>query len=154
MIFFLLLLTACGGGDDEATDADPEVEDGGDDEQVLIYARGGDSTSLDFASTSDGESSRVTRNMIESLVRYDVASVEIVPAFTHAWHTSYDAKTYTFYLEEDVTFHDGTDFAAAAAKLNFERWSDPDHEYSFADDGYVYALYESLFGGYQGDDDH
>lgn len=154
MIFFLLLLTACGGGDDEATDADPEVEDGGDDEQVLIYARGGDSTSLDFASTSDGESSRVTRNIFESLVTYDEDSFEIVPALAHDWDISDDGKKYTFYLEEDVKFHDGTDFDAEAVKINFERWSDPDHEYSFADDGYVYALYESLFGGYQGDDDH
>src|SRR5690625_3877348 len=154
MIFFLLLLTACGGGDDEATDADPEVEDGGDDEQVLIYARGGDSTSLDFASTSDGESSRVTRNIFESLVTYDEDSFEIVPALAHDWDISDDGKKYTFYLEEDVKFHDGTDFNAEAVKINFERWSDPDHEYSFADEGYVYALYESLFGGYQGDEGH
>ena len=153
ILSFSLLLAAC-GGDDEKTDSGSDETGESGDEQVLIYARGGDSTSLDFASTSDGESSRVTRNIFESLVTYDKESFDIVPALAHDWDISDDGKTYTFYLEEGVKFHDGTDFNAEAVKINFERWSDPDHEYSFADEGYVYALYESLFGGYQGDEGH
>lgn len=153
LILLLVILSAC-GDDDKKANSGAKGEGASDDEQVLIYARGGDSTSLDFASTSDGESSRVTRNIFESLVTYDKDSFEVVPALAHDWDISEDGKTYNFYLEEGVTFHDGTDFDADAVKLNFDRWSDPDHEYSFAEEGYVYALYESLFGGYQGDEGH
>jgi len=152
MFIIVVLLAACGGDDEKASKGEGSTT--GDDEQTLIYARGGDSTSLDFASTSDGESSRVTRNIFESLVTYDKDSFEIVPALAQDWDISEDGKIYTFYLEENVKFHDGTDFNADAVKLNFERWSDPNHEYAFLDEGYVYALYESLFGGYQGDEGH
>lgn len=153
MLAFVLLLAAC-GGDGETSGEEGGDANASDDEQVLIYARGGDSTSLDFASTSDGESSRVTINIFEGLVAYDKESFEVVPALAHDWDVSDDGTKYTFYLEEDVKFHDGTDFNADAVKVNFERWSDPDHEYAFAEEGYVYALYEALFGGYQGDEGH
>src|SRR5699024_1910865 len=119
--------------------------DDSDDEQVLVYARGGDSTSLDFASVSDGETSRVTKNIYDSLLDYERDSFEIVPNLAHDWDVSDDGLNYTFYLEEDVTFHDGTDFNAEAVKINFERWSDPDHEYAFLDEGYTYPLYDTMF---------
>lgn len=165
MLAFLLVITACsgdGGADTSSTDEGSEegssentegnAEPSGD--QTLIYARGGDSTSLDFASVSDGESSRVTKNIFESLLEYERDSFEVVPGLAHDWEVSEDGLTYTFHLEEGVTFHDGTDFNAEAVKINFERWSDPNHEYAFQDAGYAYPLYGSMFGGYQGDEGH
>src|SRR5690625_3711171 len=105
MLAFILLLAAC-GGDDETSGEEGGDANASDDEQTLIYARGGDSTSLDFASTSDGESSRVTRNIFESLVTYDKDSFEIVPALAQNWDISEDGNIYTCYLEENVKFHD------------------------------------------------
>lgn len=166
---FLLLLAACSGGNEpEDTDnpADPdstETDDSDNDseeaaagggDQVLIFARGGDSESLDPGSTTDGESSRVTRQVLEGLLDFDKESFEVVPSLAHNWEVSEDGLTYTFYLEEGVTFHDGTEFNAEAVKVNFERWSDPDHDYSFSDDGYVYSMYGTMFGGYKGDEGH
>ncbi|MGG4180378.1 ABC transporter substrate-binding protein [Virgibacillus pantothenticus] len=171
MLLFILLLAACsgdGGADPSASEEGNEAgNEAGNEEgtseqkgsnaagdQVLVYARGGDSVSLDFASISDGESSRVTKNIFESLLDYDKESFEVVPGLSHDWEVSDDGLSYTFFLEEDVTFHDGTPFNAEAVKINFERWADPKHKYAFTDQGYAYPLYGTMFGGYKGDDTH
>ncbi|MGM8214346.1 ABC transporter substrate-binding protein [Bacillaceae bacterium W0354] len=165
-ILLILALTACGGdGDstdkpDDQTDKeqnnseDNQSEDSQEGEKVLVFARGGDSESLDFGSTTDGESSRVTKQIYESLLEFDKESFDLKPGLAHDWEVSDDGLTYTFYLEEGVTFHDGTDFNAEAVKINFERWADPNHEFSFSDDGYVYTMYGIMFGGYKGDEGH
>ncbi|MUK89335.1 ABC transporter substrate-binding protein [Ornithinibacillus sp. L9] len=170
LLALILVLGACSGDgsatggetDDEPTENGSETEDIDEsdateddgEEQVLIFARGGDSESLDPGSTTDGESSRVTRQVLESLLEFDKESFEVKPALAHDWDVSEDGLTYTFYLEEGVTFHDGTDFNAEAVKVNFERWSDPEHEYAFTDDGYVYSMYGTMFGGFKGDEGH
>ncbi|SFB14757.1 peptide/nickel transport system substrate-binding protein [Lentibacillus halodurans] len=165
VLAFLLVIVACSGdGGADTSSADEESEEGSeenadgdtasDEEQVLVYARGGDSTSLDFASVSDGESSRVTKNIFESLLDYEKDSFEVVPGLAHDWEVSDDGLKYTFQLEEGVTFHDDTDFNAEAVKINFERWADPEHEYAFKDEGYAYPLYGTMFGGYKGDEGH
>lgn len=160
LIACMLVLAACGGGSDEETsnagdDAggqdDGVVEDG---EKTLIFARGGDSESLDPGSTSDGESSRVTKQVLETLLDFEDESFELKPGLAHDWDVSDDGLTYTFHLEENVTFHDGTDFNAEAVKINFDRFADPEHEYAFADNEYVYFMYSTMFGGHKGDDGH
>lgn len=166
VLAIFLVLAACsgdggqnGGESEEGSDPDVAEEaeaDTGDAEgdQVLIFARGGDSESLDPASTTDGESSRITKQIYESLLEFDKESFEVLPGLAHDWEVSEDGLSYTFYLEEGVTFHDGTEFNAEAVKVNFERWADPDHEYAFADDGYVYSMYGTMFGGFLGDENH
>ncbi len=155
MLAITMMLAACSGDEGGSSDEDSSSDEGtNNEEQVLVFARGGDSTSLDFASVSDGESSRVTKNIYDSLLDYDRDSFEIVPGLAHDWEVSDDGLSYTFYLEEDVRFHDGTDFNAEAVKINFERWSDPENEYAFLDEGYVYPLYETMFGGVKGDEGH
>lgn len=162
MLAVLFVLAACSGdggqkgeGEDSGTEEDTgtEVEDAKGD-QVLIFARGGDSESLDPASTTDGESSRITKQVYEGLLEFDKESFDVLPGLAHDWEVADDGLSYTFYLEEGVTFHDGTDFNAEAVKTNFERWADPEHEYAFADEGYVYSMYGTMFGGFKGDENH
>ncbi|MDQ0256926.1 peptide/nickel transport system substrate-binding protein [Evansella vedderi] len=165
-------LVACGGGDEPADSGnegedtedttDGGSDDGTDDDATedsasggtLIFARGGDSQSLDFASTQDGESSRITLQIYESLLRFSEHSFDVEPSLAERWEVADDNVTYTFYLREGVKFHDGTDFNAEAVKINFERWSDPDHEFAFKDDGYTYSVYGNQFGGFKGDEGH
>lgn len=174
LLMFLLALAACSGDggantsdtpDEGATEAEAETEAGEEEnaeaeeataagEQVLVFARGGDSESLDPGSTTDGESSRVTQQVLEGLLTFEKDSFELLPGLAHDWEVSDDGLSYTFYLEEGVTFHDGTDFNAEAVKTNFERWADPDHEYAFSDDGYVYSMYGTMFGGFKGEEGH
>ncbi|MFS0750850.1 ABC transporter substrate-binding protein [Oceanobacillus sp. 1P07AA] len=164
MLALVLIMAACSGDgganpEEDNTDDDAGTEDTGSDasaseDQVLVFARGGDSESLDPGSTTDGESSRVTKQILESLLDFEKDSFEIKPGLAHDWDISEDGLTYTFYLEEGVTFHDGTDFNAEAVKTNYERWADPNHEYAFTDEGFVYNIYSTLFGGFEGDEGH
>lgn len=57
-------------------------------------------------------------NMYETLV--NVENGEIVPGLAKTWDVSEDGLTYTFHLEENVKFSDGSDFNAETVKLNFD----------------------------------
>ena len=59
-------------------------------------------------------------NQFDALVaRND--SGEFVPWLAKSWQVSDDGRTYTFELRDDVTFHDGEKFDAAAVKANFDK---------------------------------
>ncbi|WP_096202415.1 ABC transporter substrate-binding protein [Bacillus sp. FJAT-45350] len=159
MLALALVLAACGGNNEpttsEETDGDTDTEEAtpaGD--QTLIFARGGDSVSLDYASITDGESSRVTVQIFETLIEFDEDSFDIGPGLATSWDFDDDGKRFVFQLREGVKFHDGTDFNAEAVKINFERWADQEHEYNFADAGYTYSVYGTQFGGFKGDEGH
>jgi peptide/nickel transport system substrate-binding protein len=47
------------------------------------------------------------------------------PGLATSWQVSPDATTYTFKLRQDVDFHDGTHFDAAAVKATFDHIVDP-----------------------------
>lgn len=50
---------------------------------------------------------------------------KFVPGLATSYKVSSDASTYTFKLREDVTFHDGTKFDAAAVKATYDHVVDP-----------------------------
>ncbi len=147
----LLLLAACGGDEDTASDGNTDTNDNGNgteqtDGGVLIFARGGDSQGLDPGAVTDGESSRVTKQIYETLIEFEQDSFELKEGLATNWEPSEDGLSYVFTLREGVTFHDGTPFNAEAVKVNFERWANPDHEFAFRDEGYTYSVYGTLFG--------
>ncbi|HEX2035491.1 MAG TPA: ABC transporter substrate-binding protein [Chloroflexota bacterium] len=96
---------------------------------TFVFGRGADSASLDPAVTTDGESFRVTDQIMEPLVAFEGSTTELKPGLATGWDISADGLTYTFRLREGVKFHDGTDLDAAAVKWNFERWGDEEHPY-------------------------
>jgi ABC-type transport system substrate-binding protein len=51
---------------------------------------------------------------------------KVVPELAKSWEVLDGGRTWVFHLQAGVTFHDGTDFDAAAAKWNFERILDPE----------------------------
>jgi peptide/nickel transport system substrate-binding protein len=51
---------------------------------------------------------------------------KVVPELAKSWEVLDGGRTYVFHLEEGVTFHDGTEFDAQAAKWNFDRILDPE----------------------------
>ena len=113
---------------------------------TLIYGRGSDAVKLDPSTVTDGESLIVTHQVLETLVAYEKESTEIVPHLAKDWEISDDGLTYTFQLEEGITFHDGTDFNAKAVVKNFERWLNGKDEAEF-------PYFVSQFGGFHGDED-
>lgn len=105
---------------------------------TLVFGRGGDSTSLDPAVVTDGESLNVTDNIFDNLVTHKVDSTEIIPHLATSWDISKDGLNYTFYLRKNVSFHDGTPVDAEAVKFSFMRQKDKNHPaYGFAGP-YVY----------------
>ncbi|HOA23837.1 MAG: ABC transporter substrate-binding protein [Aggregatilineales bacterium] len=61
------------------------------------------------------------RSIYDTLVYRDAETLEFVPGLAERWEVSDDGLTYTFYLRDDVTFHDGTPFNADAVRVNIER---------------------------------
>ncbi|MGG4393435.1 ABC transporter substrate-binding protein [Paenibacillus thiaminolyticus] len=140
MLFLTVVLAGCNNGTQSNGN---ESASGG----TLIYGRGADSTALDPAITTEGETFIVTQQIYETLVKYKTENTEIEPGLAEKWEVTEDGLTYTFHLRKGVKFHDGTDFNAEAVVTNFQRWAQSKDEAKF-------AYYSSMFGGFEGDPGH
>ncbi|UII56653.1 ABC transporter substrate-binding protein [Cytobacillus spongiae] len=142
-----MLLVGCsnekdeGKEEDKGTDTDKQEETVND---TLIFGRGGDSTSLDPAATTEGESFKVTKNIYETLIEFGDQDTEIQKGLAIDWSNTEDGLTYTLKLREGVKFHDGTDFNAEAVVYNFNRWKTGNSGAS--EDKVPYYYYKSQFG--------
>ncbi len=67
---------------------------------------------------------RVMRSIYDSLVVLQ-PDQSVAPWLATSWQISPDRRQYTFQLRQDVVFHDGTKFDAAAVKANFDRIQNP-----------------------------
>ena len=95
----------------------------------VLVGRGADAIALDPARVTDAESSEVTEQIFDHLVRYKPDSPEIEPSLAESWEQSPDGRTWTFHLRKGVRFHDGTPFDANAVVFSFDRQRDPHHPY-------------------------
>ncbi|TWT07841.1 ABC transporter substrate-binding protein [Planococcus sp. CPCC 101016] len=136
--FFPFFLIAC--SNDESSGESTPTQD------TLIFARGGDSVSLDPSEVTDGESENVAQSILETLTTFSEGETTIGPMLATEWEEAEDGLTYTFTLREGVKFHDGTDFNAEAVVFNFERWMNGNAE--------NFPMYGSVFGGYKADEAH
>ena len=144
-ILVSLALAGCSGSKESSTDKGSGDSKGSG--GTLLYGRGADSTALDPAITTEGESFIVTEQIFETLVNYKEDSTEIEAGLAKTWDVSDDGLTYTFHLRDGIKFHDGTDFNAEAVVKNFQRWAQSKDEAKF-------AYYASMFGGFEGDEGH
>jgi peptide/nickel transport system substrate-binding protein len=62
----------------------------------------------------------VYANIFQGLTRF-TADGEVVPDLAKSWEISKDGLTYTFDLQEGVTFHDGSSFDAEDVKFSLDR---------------------------------
>jgi peptide/nickel transport system substrate-binding protein len=67
---------------------------------------------------------RILRSIYDNLVVLQ-DDQSVAPWLATSWEISPDRRQYTFNLRQDVTFHDGTKFDAAAVKANFDRILNP-----------------------------
>jgi peptide/nickel transport system substrate-binding protein len=64
----------------------------------------------------------VANNIFNSLLTLSPPpEFNVLPELAKSWEVLDNGRTYVFHLQEGVTFHDGTDFDAQAAKWNFQR---------------------------------
>lgn len=80
---------------------------------------------LNPATTGARNVGPLVANMFDTLV-WVTADFEIAPLLATSWRVSDDGLTYTFDLRDDVTFHDGEPFNAAAVVENIRYITDED----------------------------
>jgi len=112
---------------------------------TLVFGVAGDAKVLDPALASDGESFRVARQVLETLVRPEEGGAKLVPGLAESYTPDSTGLVWTFTLRKNVKFHDGTDFNGAAVCENFNRW------YNFTglmQSPDVSAYWQDIFGGF------
>lgn len=89
---------------------------------VFTFGTASQPLGLDPALISDVESYRITRQVLEGLVGVDQTTGQPTPLLATEWQAGNEGRTYTFKLRDQVRFHDGSPFDAAAVCTNFNRW--------------------------------
>jgi len=90
----------------------------------VLKLYGIDPYTLDPAVAGDGNSHDFIVQIFSGLVRLD-DNLEPAPDIAEKWELSRDRRTYTFYLRNDVRFHDGRGVTAADFKYSWERACNP-----------------------------
>jgi len=103
----------------------PEVPTG-----TLVRAISTFPNALDHPQAAERQASTTDWQMYDSLVWTGVGGT-IVPQLAESWEASDDGLEYTFYLREDVVFHNDEPFNADAVVFNWERVVASDFEYAY-----------------------
>ena len=143
-----VVLANCGGAPEEDSTANSEPAPAG----ALVFGAVGQPVNLTPGNITDGNSIYVQQQIYNYLVGNEPGSTDLAPELATEWTPSEDGKTWTFKLQEGVTFHDGTPFNAEAVVFNVNRWWDPDFEFGYRDSGSLYEIWTDLFGGFKGDE--
>ena len=109
----LFSLAACGQSGGDSTDDAPST---------LVYGSA-DYTRIDPAMDEHCE---INLLLFNGLTAHD-GNDQIVPALAERWDYDEANCTYTFYLREDVKWHDGEPFMAQDVKFTIEAIMDPDN---------------------------
>jgi oligopeptide transport system substrate-binding protein len=79
---------------------------------------------FDPASARDIYSITIIQQLFDGLIQFD-QNLNVIPAIAKSWKISPDGLTYTFYLREDVKFHNGRGIVAEDVVYSFTRMADP-----------------------------
>jgi len=114
------LMLACSKKPEEPESPEPPViGEGG-----VLKLYGIDPITLDPAVSAEMTSHESIAQIFGGLVRLD-DNLEPAPDIAERWEMSEDGCTYTFYLRQDVSFHDGRGVTAHDFKYSWERACDP-----------------------------
>ena len=115
VLAMLLTLAACGGDNTDGNDA----QSGG---STLVYGSG-DYTRINPAMDEHGE---INVLLFDGLTDHD-GDGQVIPRLAERWDYDPNTLTYTFYLAQGVTWHDGQPFTAEDVKFTYEAIMDPDN---------------------------
>ena len=86
----------------------------------IVEALGTEPTNLDIFKAGRRPELTILRLIIEPLVAWN-EKLEVVPLLAKSWSVSKDQLTWTFTLNSNIKFHDGTPLNAEAVKFSLER---------------------------------
>ena len=86
----------------------------------VIWSQTADIATVNGLLTADYPTIYVTGFIFEPLVTASPIDGQIVPALADSYEIAPDGKTYTFHLNKDATWHDGTDVTAEDIKFTFD----------------------------------
>jgi peptide/nickel transport system substrate-binding protein len=129
LLFAIIILSACGSiPTPEATaplldtpEPVPAIPQGG----RLIYGLTLAPSGIDPHIDASSELGIPLTSVYDTLV-YQALDGSFTPGLATRWDISEDGKVYTFYLRDDVIFHDGTPFDAQAVRFNLDRIASPE----------------------------
>ncbi|GAA3112450.1 peptide/nickel transport system substrate-binding protein [Kribbella aluminosa] len=121
---FALLATAACSGNGGQTAAGAQVAEADRNGGTLNIGLSADPTGIDAAVVNQVWRT-VARALSDSLVFYNPDTKKLEPWLATSWTVSPDARTYSFKLRDDVTFHDGTKLTSAVVKANLESLNRP-----------------------------
>ena len=93
---------------------------------TLHLRNNNDWETLDPAYASGFDSGSMAVKVFDGLVRFDYYSNKVVGCLAKDWEVSEDGLTWTFYLRDDVKFHNGRQLTAHDVKYSFDRLFDPE----------------------------
>lgn len=119
-----LSMVACSSGSDSGstsgTGNSGTTESAKAPDNDMVVAMQADATSIDPHVGSNGNSNLIIDQMYETLVTFD-ENTNVIGALAKEWSVSEDGKSYTFVLNEGITFHDGEPFNAEAVRQTYLR---------------------------------
>lgn len=130
LVFALLMMittAACGSTDTknagkDAASSEQSAAQQNKQPSTLVYGSG-DYTRINPAMDEHGEMNLLLFN---GLTAHN-GDNDIVPSLAKSWDFDAETNTYTFYLEEDVVWHDGKRFTANDVKFTIEAIQNPEN---------------------------
>lgn len=108
LVFLTLIVSVLVGGLMVVAQDDTPVDGG-----TLNYAYSQNPRNFNPLDAVQGVQSEILRFTYNSLIQYDIGFfTDAIPALAESWEVSDDARTFTFNLRDDVTWHDGEPFTA------------------------------------------
>jgi len=95
-----------------------------EDPRCIVYGITSDILILDPHASDSIEAGIIFRQLYDTLIYRD-ADGDFIAGLATSWDISDDGLQYTFYLRNDVVFHDGTQFNAQSVATNIDRIFDP-----------------------------
>lgn len=114
--------TPASGEAETSPETEGEPRSGG----IVILGYIDEPPTMDPRATGSAKASNLLVNVFDTLIALDPNSGELVPGLATSWEATDDGTSYTFYLRDDVIFHDGTPFNAEAVKYTFDSIMDPE----------------------------